>query len=604
MENKACTVNVEWEGKRIQYEFKKGENVLDILRREPSLPLSFPCGGKKSCGKCIIIVTEGDFPPPDESEFKMLPGNSEGERLACHLTADSSFSVKLKQSEDKAVIKHSGHGHARQVGQPMFKRISVSLPPADSSSDHQRLSSVIPHDYSLNLRQMALLPLASGPGAQDLTVSIYDENIVSLDNSGHNNDMYGAALDIGTTTMVLYLVNLEKYEIEGTVSLINPQRKYGHDVIARLEFAREGKAQLDQISMTVRSAINELIDALCEKNTIIKDRILSLSVSGNTAMIHLLAGFNPEKLCQSPFSPVTLAALNARAGELNLNLHEDCPVYILPGLSSYVGGDITAGIIATEFYTLSKNILLVDIGTNGEIVLSAGGDLFCCSTAAGPAFEGANIKAGMAAVRGAVSHMRLSGSHFVLDIIDNAPAAGLCGSGLIDFMRILVDSGLVDETGRIVDRDEVNEEFFDLYDNSVKSDDDGLVIYVAPAADKVFLTQKDVREIQLAKAAISGGIMTLLRHNELNTDDVDSVYLAGGFGSFIDLENALRIGLLPSALKGKIISAGNTAGMGAIACLLDKKARDEASRVAEMVKELDLSTHPVFQEEYVNNMFF
>jgi uncharacterized 2Fe-2S/4Fe-4S cluster protein (DUF4445 family) len=399
------------------------------------------------------------------------------------------------------------------------------------------------------------------------------------------NKIYGAAVDIGTTTVAVYLYDMRSGVCIGIATRENPQRSYGADVITRINYTIENPDGLETLKNLILSLVFELIDDLCENNNINKNDFYSIVLTGNTVMQHIAFGFPPRTIAFAPFTPVSLFGFEVKAEEIGAD--STAAVYFPPAFASYVGGDIATGIIASDTDLTDNLRIFLDIGTNGEIGLADNTAraeplphrFVFCATAAGPAFEGAHIKFGMAGVSGAINKIYLDKSKNIMyETIGNAEPKGICGSGIIDAVALMLELEVLDETGRI-------EQDF----------------YITP---DIYITQKDIREIQLAKASVCAGIMTLLEHTGKTVPDIDELVLAGGFGAHINKKSACRIGLIPAELEDKIIVAGNAAGMGAAAVLLDSSAIERINKVAENSKYIELSGDDFFMDEYVERMMF
>lgn len=395
---------------------------------------------------------------------------------------------------------------------------------------------------------------------------------------------YGVAVDIGTTTLAFYLIDLSSgKEIEG-YSCLNPQGVYGADVISRINACKNGN--LGQLNKLIVEKVREITDNLLKKHGI--DKLKKIVLCGNTTMMHLFAGEDASPLGHYPFTPVFTELKEYAGGYFGINAET---VILLPSVSAYVGSDITAGIVSTQLSKGTKIQMLVDIGTNGEIALYDGkGNLYCASTAAGPAFEGANITCGMGGTEGAIDSVKYNGNNIEYTVIGGGKPQGICGSGLIDAIAVMRENGIIDDTG-----------LMETPDNALaaKIADDKFYI-----AENVFISQKDVREFQLAKSAICAGIKTIVKTNNLDLNDIAEINIAGGLGFYLNQDNALKIGLLPSQFKGKIKVAGNSAGSGAKMCLLSQKALGEITETARVCKNIELSQTTLFMEEFIENMGF
>jgi|LSQX01.2.fsa_nt_gb uncharacterized 2Fe-2S/4Fe-4S cluster protein (DUF4445 family) len=394
---------------------------------------------------------------------------------------------------------------------------------------------------------------------------------------------YALGLDLGTTTLAFYLIDLAAKEVVFKASELNKQAVYGSDIISRIDYATN--KSLAQIQQTIIDQVNHFISKLIEQ---VKIKIEKLVVAGNTVMSHIFLNVNPEPLGRIPFKPVFLEKKELAGSSLGLAVKD---VVVYPGIASFVGGDIVAGLVAVDFFSEPTNKLFVDIGTNGEIVLLANKKLYSTSTAAGPAFEGAKIEMGLGGVKGAISKVFLENNQLKLKTIGNQEAIGLCGSGLTDTISLLVKAQLIDETGAFV-KESSNPLFTKFQDNK---------FYLT---DKVYLSQRDVREFQLAKSAIASGIQTILKEAKISISSLAEVYIAGGFGFYLNKENALDLGLLPFAKTTKIINVGNTSGQGTILGALDPNLITEGEKLAQEVMVVELAKSKFFNQQFIENMGF
>lgn len=405
----------------------------------------------------------------------------------------------------------------------------------------------------------------------------------------------GFAADIGTTTVALSLFGLKSRRLLLTESALNPQRTFGADVIARIDAA--GKGALSALQSAIVSTLNGMLSSACRKAGAAVEQVQKGVIAANTTMLHLLRGLDPASIAQAPFTPKSLFGADVPAGVLGLSMDPNAPVHLIRCLSAYVGGDITAGILAAGLGKPGENALLIDIGTNGEMALSRGRDIFCCSVAAGPALEGARIRYGMGGVPGAINQVTLTKEGLSVTTIGGEPAAGICGSGLLDAAAVLLDCGAVDETGRMDDElpPALADRFLEL---------DHQPAFLLSKEPGVAITQQDIRELQLAKAAFAAGIELLLKEAGLGEAQVDRVVLAGSFGCALNPQSACRIGLLPAAFLPKTQAGGNTAGLGAAAVLLEDGARARLTQIAWDAKYLELSGRADFNDAYVDAMLF
>ena len=400
---------------------------------------------------------------------------------------------------------------------------------------------------------------------------------------------YGVAIDIGTTTLVAHLHDLATGTRIATVGRSNPQIAFGSDVISRISASVDGK--LDLMTAAIQDAMCEMKAKLCKRARISPDEVGRVAIAGNTVMQHIAAGLPPDTIGVNPFTPLSLFGDERFIQGLGTCRFARC-------IAGYVGGDITAGMLAREI-DAGGTRLFIDLGTNGEMALAANGRIACCATAAGPVFEGANVRFGMPASAGAISKVSYEDGAVVTQVLGDVQPIGLCGTGLIDAVALMVRLGIVDETGYLLGADEVDDSLAPL----VGCEDDRNVFYLT-ADRSVYITQDDVRNLQLAKAAVCAGIMTLADATGTQIGDIEALEIAGGFGAYLNLESAAEIGLFPEELLPCAASVGNTSGEGATALLVSSAARAREAEIADKCDYLELSTSAKFNSFYIEMMEF
>jgi uncharacterized 2Fe-2S/4Fe-4S cluster protein (DUF4445 family) len=402
----------------------------------------------------------------------------------------------------------------------------------------------------------------------------------------------GVAADIGTTTVVGALFDLFTGEELAALSCLNGQNIYGQDVISRIQYAIENERGTEALQRRIVGDLNAMLALFTERFGIESGKMKRMAISGNTTMIHLLAGYNPASLAAAPYRPAFTGPLTLPAKELGLQTGDGCAVYCLPAISSFVGGDITAGIAACGVKDYAGNTLFMDIGTNGEIVLNGEGRLYCCSCAAGPALEGMNISCGMRAAAGAIEAVRVTEAGRIhCETIGGAEPKGLCGSGLLSAVAALRGAGAIGKNGRFTD-------------HALVRDAAGRKRVVLAESPEICLTQSDVRQVQLAKGAILSGVLTLLEAVNLSPQAIDRVIVAGQFGAHLTAESLTGSGILPEAWQDVIVYAGNTAKSGAALCLLSAKERQSCEEMTADVRYIELSTLPDYQKIFVDCLNF
>lgn len=402
---------------------------------------------------------------------------------------------------------------------------------------------------------------------------------------------FGLAIDIGTTTVVVSLVNLANgIEVE-SLSCLNGQKAYGQDVISRIQYCLENGQGTLKLQAQIVENLSILISNLILQNELDAKQIVEVSVAGNTTMIHLLAGISPKAMGSAPYEPEFTGPLALAAGDLGLPLSKDCPVYCISAISSFVGGDITAGMLACGIGENEKNILFIDIGTNGEILLSVRGELYCCSCAAGPALEGMNISCGTRAQAGAIESVRIRDGKIHCKTIGDKIAKGICGSGLLSAITQGLKTGIITPSGRFAK-------------HTLVKKIEGKDTLFLNEENNIYISQKDIRQVQLAKGAILSGILTLIKSAGTDPNELDEVIVAGQFGAHLEVESLIGSGLIPSKLKEKITYAGNTSKSGAMVCLLSKSERLLSEKLAENIKYIELSTLDGFEKVFVDCLNF
>ena len=386
----------------------------------------------------------------------------------------------------------------------------------------------------------------------------------------------GVAFDIGTTTVVGMLWDLEMGEQIATTAKTNPQNEFGMDVISRITYCTKEEKNYKHLQALIVKCLNEILMELCEKTGAVAENITAAAVCGNTTMSHIFAGYSPVNLAKAPFTPEYQGMLNITAKEAGLNIGEYAKVSVVPNIAGHVGGDITAGIVASKLLECQGLTVFIDLGTNGEIVLTDGTHSYTCSTAAGPAFEGAAIKCGMRAALGAIESVIIKDGEVYTKTIEDTEAEGICGSGLIETVAQMLDANIINQKGRMAVATEAEAKGIDSRLIKRLVDIDGeraFTLQEKTDGDDIVITQSDIRELQLAKGAIKAGVQIMLKESGKSEKDICRVLVAGAFGNYIDKRSAVRIGLLPDIPLEKIISVGNTAGAGVSMIMTSLKER-------------------------------
>ena len=623
-----------------------GSLVLEAAARA-GIIIDTPCGGRATCGKCRVVVRAG-CSEPTETERRMFSAKelAAGLRLACQAKVldDTSVTVPDASRFFEQKILTTGVGGTSHVRPAVIKR-AVTVPEptledqrADTdrvlaaleevectrvqggasekkkaegpvsalSTHHSPPSTLHAPRFTLHLGAARQLPAVMRAVPHHLTVVLFDHEIIAFEPGDTASRCFGAAFDIGTTTVVGSLIDLTTGREVAIGARTNPQVAFGDDVIARISHAMAGG--MGDLQGKIVECINDILDELTAKVLVPREAIYEVTTVGNTTMHHLLLGLDPQNVALVPFPAVVRQAVHLPAADVGIRIHPRGMLYTMPNIAGFVGGDTVGVILAADMLHREKITLAVDIGTNGEMVLGNKERLVSCSTAAGPAFEGARIRYGMRAADGAIEQIRFGGD-VEISVIGNVPARGLCGTALIDAVAELLRVGIVEATGRMLGPDAAPASVPDALRRRILPGDHGPSFILAQASETslgepVVLTQRDIRQVQLAKGAIRAGIEVL--KTELGVDDsgIDAVLLAGAFGNFIRRSNALRIGLLPPVEHQRIHFIGNGAVVGAKMVLACTDYRDEAELASLRTEYLELGSRMDFQEQFAEAMMF
>ena len=591
----------------------KGANVVEAAANA-GIMLDMPCGGQGTCGKCRVRILENACEPTDVERNLLSPEDlADGVRLACQTCVCGPTTIEVPETSVLAStfqILGAGEGGVTDVSDVAVRKRYVELPAPtreDEAPDLDRLQSEVgPCSVALDL--LRAIPGRMREWGYRGTAVLADHRLIDFEGGNTESECYAAAFDIGTTTLVGVLLDLTTGRECASVSRMNPQTSHGDDVLSRILFAREHDG-LAQLHGAVLAEVNDMLAALCHEAGAPPERIYEATFAGNTTMQHLLEGVDPSALGAVPFIAAIGHSLLLRASDLGLAIHPRGRAYIYPVIGGFVGGDIVAGIVATRLADTDRPTAMVDIGTNGEIVVCHGDQMMAASTAAGPAFEGARIKHGMRASAGAIEKVVFDGDLRV-NVVGGVPPVGLCGSAIVDVAAELLRSGILMREGLLLAGDDLPPGLPEPIRERVVETDDGPAFVLATADESgidgpVLLTQKDVRELQLATAAIRAGFAILVQRVGLEVTDLEHVLIAGGFGNFIRRSNAQRIGLLPNALERRRISfVGNASLAGARLAAASQGVRQRAEDLARHIKHVDLSMDPAFHTEYIEAMFF
>jgi uncharacterized 2Fe-2S/4Fe-4S cluster protein (DUF4445 family) len=596
------TVQVDFEPVGRRGECPSGQSLLDCARRL-GVDLVSLCGGSGNCGRCVVQILDGQVsePTPGEGEYLSAEELATGYRLACRTIPLGNCKVRVPPESLTAPQRTQIEGEQVPVTpEPPVKAYLLTLDAPsldDLRADAERLLEALARQHGIVAASVdiaTLRDLSPRLRSEDwqVRVVVRGGEIVAVLPPGPR--FLGLAVDLGTTKIAAYVIDLEKGETLASKGLMNPQIAYGEDVVARLAFAHRDPAGAVRLQTLIAGALNEAVARMCGEIEAEPAEIVEAVVVGNTAMHHLFLHLPVRQLATAPYVPAITSAMDVKARELGLEIAPGAYVHLLPNIAGYVGADHVAMLLATNVARAEGVLLALDIGTNTEVCLSNHGRLMSLSCASGPAFEGAHIKHGMRAANGAIEHLRLADDHVEYQTIGGAPPVGLCGSGILDVLAQLVQVGVVDQGGRMGQHPGVRDE------GSVRE-----FVLVEGDGDRpaITFTQKDVRELQLAKGAMRTGIEVLLETNELAAEDIDQVIVAGAFGTYIDVASAITLGMLPRLPLDRFRQVGNAAGMGAKLVLLSRASRAQAQAMARRVQYIELASHPRFNEIFARAMY-
>ena len=636
---KKHTVILQPSGRRGQVD--EGTSVR-AAARDLGVEIESICAENATCGKCMVLVEEGRFEKYNiESKREHLSPMGTDERAylerrpkllkdkgweigqvrlscQCKVLGDVLINVPEESRGNKQIVRKSARERAIEI-KPSIRKYYVSMMAPNLErpiADWERLAKGLevsmglvrrgeenlPRWFDLTIEYQCLRTLSSTlrQANWNVTVSVWQDKEVIEVQPGYVEDSYGAAVDIGSTTVALYLCNLRTGEILAAESEMNPQIVYGEDVMSRIQYTIEHKDGLEKLHKAVIATLNKLLKQAAKSANIRTDEILEMVLVGNSTMHHLLLNLYPKDLGLAPFVPAIHSSVDVKARELGLQINPSGNIHVLPTIASFVGADTSAMILAEEPHKQDENWLLIDVGTNAELVLGNRKRLVCTSTPTGPALEGAHVEYGMRAAPGAIERVQIDEKTLEprYKIIgeenwNTGKAKGICGSAIIDAVAELFRAGIVDSRGRFKR---------DLESKRIRETESGWEYVIAWADETTIgrdipMTQQDVRQIQLAKAALFVAARTLLKRSGLQTPD--KIILAGGFGSYIDKEKAMLIGLIPDCALDRVYAVGNAAGDGARIALLNIEKRNEIDSITRGVERFELPTDPEFQNQFM-----
>ncbi|MBI5831482.1 MAG: DUF4445 domain-containing protein [Armatimonadetes bacterium] len=604
--NQHYLVRFEPEGREVEV-----EHGTPLMRAAAlaGLPMEVPCGGLGLCGKCRVTLIEGAKAPTFEELDELTAADlAANVRLACQQTVDRPMVVMpdVNTVSRANQIMVGGLLRGTRVGSDV-RLFGVTVPKAplgDDRPDWSRLEAAAGMRLDPSLHALRRLAELLGEGDTHLAVTTVGGRVVRLESGHPPFGRLGVAIDIGTTTLVCYLHDLETGAELAHAAMLNPQVAHGDDVVSRIHHCVSLPDGLERLSLLVRGAIDDLVRRACQQAGVETAAVVRAAIVGNATMTHILLGINPKGLGLAPFAPIMQTSVTASGAEIGLAELPDATVTVLPNIAGFLGSD-TVGVMVAAAPEPTQTTLLVDIGTNGEMVLFHDGKWYGCSAAAGPAFEGARISCGLRGAAGAISRVDLVDDDLAFAVIEHEAPRGICGSGLLDAIALLCSTGVLESTGRLVGSANGHE----ALNSRLSGEGAKRAFRLVPAAQagtghELLLTARDIREVQLAKGSIRASIEALMARAGVVADDIEHVYLAGGFGSYLRVESALRVGLLPPVPMERITAVGNAAGAGARLALVSSIEMELAERLAREVSVIDLANDMTYQMQLVEQMIF
>ena len=590
-----------------------GTNLIEAAQKA-DIVIPNICGNRGKCGKCKVKISQ-ELPFSHQEELTLSPEErSLGIHLACQVQTTVDLMVEIISEEKITTTSFLTYDIADrfEIDNHLNKYyLDINRPDIEKQVDDSQnlIKSIIADHPDLFIPLLTLQNLATFLRKNDfkVTITVEDGQVINIETGDTSHRLLGVAIDLGTTTIVGSLVDMQTGKLLAVAARTNPQSTCGADVISRVNYSISEPGGLVKLQTIVINTINEIIEELCDASSAKFREIYEMSLAGNTIMNHLFLGVNPQYIAEAPYIPTYRKSQKFMAEELGIAMLPRGPVSTLPNISGYVGGDITGFILACDLHKQDKITLGIDIGTNGEIVMGSKEKLICCSTAAGPAFEGGQISCGMRAMEGALDKFFIDEQQIFYHVIGEVEPKGICGTGLIDAVAELVRVGIVDETGKIVTPELFNGP--DWLKKRINQNDNHYDFILLNEQDfrskhTLVLKQQDIRELQLAKGAVAAGIAILKKELGIDIDAIEQVLIAGAFGSYLNKYNAQKIGLIPDISPDKIKFVGNAASMGAKKFLLSKQAREEAEKIINTTHYVELSMRLDFQEIFVEKMFF
>jgi uncharacterized 2Fe-2S/4Fe-4S cluster protein (DUF4445 family) len=616
--NKAKRCKVCFEPSGLKTEVSLGTVLLEAAR-QAGIYLSSICGGDGYCGKCKIIINEGQFQSrpttlltPDEVRENVV--------LACQTKVLSDMMVtvpKFHRLETSQILMDTdAHRFSELAGEPagtfkfdpLVQKLCLEMSPPtvqDHTADHERLyldirkhidASIMQTGFRIMQKLSKVLIQANYKVAVTVGRRGGTTEVIEVESGNRCQTNFAVAVDLGTTTVVAHMIDLTTGRTVDTEATYNSQINFGEDYIRRIIYAEENDA-FDEMQNRIVHDVNDLIVTLAERQKIDLQDITGVIFAGNTAMVHFLLNLDPRRIRREPYVASAGFVPPIRAAEAGIQINKRGLLYCLPSVAAYVGSDIVAGVLTTRIYTEKGISLFVDIGTNGEVVLGNRDWLVCASSSAGPAFEGSGVKHGMRAGAGAIEKLTVHGGGSIeFKTVGDAHPVGICGSGLLDILAELFINGIIDRTARFISDGQPR----------VIEGEEGWQFQIVPEStehQEIVITQADINNLLRSKAGVFAAIRVLMEATQTEPEDLEAIYIAGGFGNFLNVRQAVTVGMLPDVPPEKIQFVGNTSIAGAKTVLLSRKALETAEQIAKSMTYFDLMSHPGYMDEFIRACF-
>lgn len=595
-----CKIFIEKENKII--ETKENKTLMDVLLDE-NIFVDNACNGKGVCGKCKIKLISGNLGELSETEKKLLSQEeiNDNIRLSCLVKPKEDIKIELLQKERKHKVLSSGYMPKFQVNPSIHKKL-ISL--EKSTLENQRpLENEILRQLNIDKLDWKLLKEIKSQD-EKITAVFNNDEVIYLEKNDTRDKIYGVIMDIGTTTVVISLVDINSGAELCVESMINVQKQYGLDVLTRITYEVENEEDgVENLQKAIVASINEMIEKLCKKANVNKKHIYEITVAANCTMMHMLLGIDAKSIGKSPFAPIFTTSKNVLAKDIGLLACEEARLYCLPSVSAYIGADIVAGAYVCELNKTDEDVLFIDIGTNGEIVLSNKGNLLSCSCAAGPALEGMNISCGMRAANGAIEDVIINEEENVIKVIGEEKPIGICGSGILAVVKELLKTGIVRDNGAFIKLEKLEEDDYRLNRIQINNKKREFILY-DDNKNKLLITQGDIRQVQLAKGAILSGFYALLKKANIEMKDLKKVTIAGQFGAHVSVDSLVGTGILPMEVKEKIVYVGNSSKTGAYMALMSKEAKEDMELLSKNMEYMELGASEGYERLFSSCLKF